>query len=235
MPGMVGYEGAFWVLAIFCIAAAIIVLGINIPKPVESDDPGRPLSEIVRLPKFIVAFVTAMLGFAVMNLLMTATPITMRVISFDDVEIADVIQWHIVGMFAPGFFTGFLMKRYGVVSIVLVGCVFFLLAILISLGGTDYIHFLVSLTLIGIGWNFAFTGGTILVTEVHTPSEQARVQGFNDFIIFTGLAITSLSSGIIYHFFGWMWLNIMALPFILGITLSALWLRSVRRQQQSAA
>jgi MFS family permease len=234
MEIFVPYEGAFWGLAIFCLLSALFVLGIDIPKVPISADPGRPLREIVKLPKFIVAFLTAMFGFAVMNLLMTATPINMRIIDFNDAQISEVIQWHVVGMFAPGFFTGYLMKRYGVVSIVLVGCVLFFIAIMVSLSGASYTHFLIALCLVGIGWNFAFTGGTILVTEVHTPAEQARVQGFNDFIIFTCLAFISLSSGVIFHFLGWVWLNIIALPAIVFIIMAALWLRAVRRREAAA-
>ena len=104
-----------------------------------------------------------------------------------------------------------------------------------AISGESFTHFLLALFLLGVGWNFTFTGGTLLVTEVHTPSERAKVQGMNDFILFTGLAMTSLLAGVIFHFFGWLWVNLVTVPFILIVLLSAIWLRSIRRKQQVAA
>jgi MFS family permease len=134
-------------------------------------------------------------------------------------------------MFAPGFFTGSFIQRFGVVRIIVVGSALLLCSVIVALMGTSFIHFFIALFLLGVGWNFAFTGGTILLTEVHTPSERAKVQGMNDFILFTGLAISALSAGIIYNFFGWMWVNIATLPLMLAILISAMWLRSIRKKQ----
>jgi len=230
------FEGTFWALGVFCFAAAVIVLGIDIPNLTEeeSQESGRPLSEIVVIPTFIVALVAALFGYAVMNLLMTATPVTMRVDVFADNNIARVIQWHVVGMFAPGFFTGHLIRKFGVVRIIVIGSALLLGSVMVALHGNNFINFFAALFFLGVGWNFAFTGGTVLLTEVHTPSERAKVQGMNDFILFTGLAISSLSAGMIYHFFGWMWVNLAATPLILTVLLSAIWLRSTRRKTHAA-
>lgn len=235
--GGIPFEGTFWALMVFCLLAAVIVLGIDIPKltRAEFDDSGRPLSQIVVIPTFIVALIAALFGYMAMSFLMTATPVTMRIEAFTDNDIVRVIQWHVVGMFAPGFFTGSLIQRFGVVRIIVLGSGLLLCSVIVALAGDSFAHFLAALFLLGLGWNFAFTGGTVLLTEVHTPSERAKVQGMNDFILFSGLAISSLSAGVIYHFFGWMWVNLATAPLILAVLLPAIWLRSVRRQERAAA
>ena len=232
--GELPFEGTFWALGFFCLLAAIIILGVEIPKlsKEEFSDSGRPLSEIMLNHTFLIALIAALFGYAVMNLLMTATPVTMRTDAFSDGNITRVIQWHVVGMFAPGFFTGSLIKRFGVVRIIVVGSIFLLISVLISLSGETFIHFFVTLFFIGVGWNFTFTGGTLLVTEAHSPSERAKVQGINDFILFTGLALSSLFAGVIYHFLGWMWINLATIPMILTVLLSAIWLRSIRKKNK---
>jgi MFS family permease len=235
--GLAPFEGTFWALCVFCVLAAIIVLGIDIPRLTKAEvaDGGRPLGQIVVIPTFVVALIAALFGYMVMNLLMTATPVTMRVEAFTDNNIARVIQWHVVGMFAPGFFTGSLIQKFGVVRIIVTGSALLLLSVIVSLAGDSFAYFFVALFLLGVGWNFAFTGGTVLLTEVHTPSERAKVQGMNDFILFTGLALSSLSAGMIYFYFGWMWVNLATAPLILTILVPAIWLRSVRRKEQAAA
>jgi MFS family permease len=181
---------------------------------------------------FIVALIAALFGYSVMNLLMTATPVTMRSETFTDNNITRVIQWHVVGMFAPGFFTGNLIKRFGVVRIIVVGSILLLISVCIALSGDSFIHFFITLFCVGVGWNFTFTGGTLLVTEVHSPSEQAKVQGINDFILFTGLALSSLFAGVIYHFMGWIWVNLATMPMIIAVLCSAIWLRSIRQKER---
>ena len=230
------FEGTFWALGVFCLLAAIIILGVDIPKlsKKEFTNTGRPLSQIIVHHTFIVALIAALFGYAVMNLLMTATPVTMRTETFTDNNIARVIQWHVVGMFAPGFFTGSLIRRFGVVRIIIVGSALLLGSVIIALSGNSFFHFFAALFFVGIGWNFTFTGGTLLITEVHSPSERAKVQGMNDFILFTGLAMSSLTAGVIYHFMGWMWVSLATSPMILAVLLSALWLRSIRRKEQAA-
>lgn len=235
--GGIPFEGTFWALCGFCILAAVIVLWIDIPKLTKAEfaDSGRPFLQIARVPTFFVALLAATFGYMVMTFLMTATPVTMRVDAFTDNNIARVIQWHVVGMFAPGFFTGSLINRFGVVRIIVLGSSLLLLSVIVALLGESLWHFFIALTLLGVGWNFAFTGGTVLLTEVHTPSERAKVQGMNDFILFSGLTVTSLSAGVVFFYFGWKWVNLAAAPMILAILLPAIWLRSVRRKEQAAA
>jgi MFS family permease len=171
-----------------------------------------------------------------MNFLMVVTPLTMdkiETVIFSHANIKLVIQWHVVGMFLPGFVTGHLINKFGVVRIIATGAAILLISVIIALNGLTFNHFLAALTLLGIGWNLTFTGGTILITEVHTSAERAKVQGTNDFLIFTGLAISSILGGSIYHFLGWNWVNYAMLPIILTILLSALWLRSVRSKEQA--
>ena len=236
----VPFQGAFWVLAAFNMLSGIIILYVNIPKLTqqEHEDTGRPLLKIVASPTFIVALISALLGYVVMNFLMVVTPLTMettetQIFSHENIKL--VIQWHVAGMFLPGFLTGHLIKKFGVVRIIATGAAILLISVLVALNGVTFNHFLVALALLGIGWNFTFTGGTILITEVHTSAERAKVQGTNDFLIFTGLAISSLMAGSVYHFLGWDWVNYAMLPIILTILLSALWLRFIRRKQQATA
>lgn len=235
--GWAPFEGTFWALFVFCLLAGVIVLAIDIPRLTKAEfaDSGRPLGQIVVAPTFIVALVAALFGYMVMNLLMTATPVTMRIEAFTDNNIVRVIQWHVVGMFAPGFFTGSLIQRFGVVRIIVLGSALLLGSVIVALAGDSFANFFIALFLLGMGWNFAFTGGTVLLTEVHTPPERAKVQGMNDLILFSGLAISSLSAGVIYHFFGWMWVNLATAPLILAILLPAIWLRSVRGKEESTA
>lgn len=231
------FVGTFWALMVFCLLAAAIVLGIDNPKTIKAEfaDSGRALRQIVVVPTFMVALIAALFGYMVMSFLMTATPVTMRIEAFTDNHVARVIQWHVVGMFAPGFFTGYLIQRTGVVRIIVLGSALLLISVIIALAGDSFAHFFIAMVVLGVGWNFTFTGGTVLLTEVHTPSERAKVQGMNDFILFSGLAISSLTTGMIYHFFGWVWVNLATAPLILTILLTAIWLRSVRRKEQTGA
>ena len=231
--GSTEFAGTFVALALFTLATGIIVIGIDIPRLTREEytDKGRPLGEILLQPVAIVAVISATLGYVIMNLLMTATPLAMLVGEghvFNDTKF--VIEWHAVGMFAPGFFTGSLINRFSVLNVIIVGAILQAASVAIALIGSSVPHFWVSLFLLGIGWNFVFTGGTKLLTEVHTPSERAKVQGMNDFIVFTGMAIASLCAGTVYHFLGWQWVNFAALPMIVIILIAVMWLKILQRQ-----
>ncbi len=234
------FQGTFWVLSLFFGTTGILILFASFPdvSAAKYQDTGRPLPQIMKSPTFIVALIAGLFGYVVMNFLMVVTPVTMETIKtvmFSHENIKLVIQWHVAGMFLPGFFTGHLIKKFGVVRVIAAGAAILLASVLVALHGLTFEHFLVSLILLGVGWNFTFTGGTILVTEVHTPAERAKVQGTNDFLLFTGLACSSLMAGTVYHHFGWDWVNYAMLPIILTILLSALWLRAVRRRAQRNA
>lgn len=234
--GSAEFLGSFGALMLFTLLSGFVILGIDIPKLTqqEYDDKGRPLGEIMKQPVFIVALIAAAFGYAVMNLLMTATPVSMKMGHFPTESTALVVQWHVVGMFAPGFFTGNLIKRFGALRIILVGTVMFAGSIAVALSGQALFHYWTALALLGIGWNFCFTGGSVLVTQVHTPSERAKVQGTNDFIVFTIMAFSSLFSGTIFHFLGWTWVNYATLPMIVIIFLSVTWLLFRQRAERRA-
>jgi MFS family permease len=213
------------------LAATIVVTFIDLPKPVEqkTDVPARPISVVVRQPTFLVAVIVAAIGFGVMNLAMTATPIAMAHHHHTMTETAFVIQWHVLGMFLPSFFTGSLIARFGAPKIMLTGVALLLAHVTIALSGVEFLHFASALVLLGVGWNFTFLGGTTLVTETYRPSEKAWTQGIFDFTVFTTVVISSFASGALLHLFGWTGVNLLALPllFAAGVALLAylVWVR----------
>ena len=186
----------------------------------------RPLSHIASQPKFIVALICAMLGYGVMSLVMTATPLAMHhhAHSFDDT--AFVIQWHVLGMFVPSFFTGHLIRRFGIVRILFAGALFGIACVVVNLNGTSYWHFWVALVLLGISWNFLFIGGTTLLTETYRPEERAKTQAANDFLVYTTITISSLSAGALQHHLGWQAVNMGVIPLLVIILASIVWLSS---------
>jgi len=189
----------------------------------------------MRQPVFIVATLCATVGQAVMNLLMTSTPLAMLHSHHQFSATALVIEWHIFFMFAPGFFTGSIVKRFGPVPVISVGIAIQALCVAIALSGAAVIHFWAAMALLGLGWNFAFTGATTLLTEAHTPAERAKTQAATNFIIFSVVALGSLSSGWLMHAVGWTWVNLGALPLLVLSLLAALWLARRRAVAATAA
>jgi MFS family permease len=193
---------------------------------------GRPLSEIVRQPVFIVAALCSALGYGVMNLLMASTPIAMDQCGLPFSDTALVLEWHVIGMFAPGFFTGQLIKRFGVLPIMAVGVALNALCIAVALTGTDLHRFLIALLLLGVGWNFLFTGATTLSLQAYAPAEKDRAQGALNFCVFATLALTSFASGLLVTTQGWAWLNLGSL---LPVALTAAALVWMWRRPHAAA
>ena len=192
----------------------------------------RPLLEIIKQPVFLVASISAATGYGLMVLLMTATPLAMTEVHHQFSDIAFVIQWHVLGMFVPSFFTGHLINRFGAVSIIISGIMLILLCVVINLMGSDLWLFWSALLLLGVGWNFLFTGGTSLLTESYRPQEAARVQGVNDFIVFSTSAIFALSAGILHHQLGWVVINYAVTPLLLFcLLMQVFWVLSRRTQQ----
>ncbi|MEX2649533.1 MAG: MFS transporter [Alphaproteobacteria bacterium] len=190
---------------------------------------GRSLAAIVRRPAAIVALLAGMIGYGVMSFLMTATPLAMTHHDHAVTAWTIVIEAHVLAMFAPSFVTGNLIRRFGVLNTLLVGSLLLLGAVVVDLVGLGFWNFLAGLALLGVGWNFLFVGGTTLLTEAYRPEERAKVQGFNDFMIFGTVALASLSSGALHDRFGWLAVNLGVLPLI-GLTLLAtLWLMARRR------
>ena len=234
----VTYAGTYLSLVAFALVAMTIQSRLKLPPlATESHDtPARPLREIARQPKFIVAVMSAALGYGVMNLLMVATPLAMNFCGHPFKEGVFVLEWHVVGMFAPSFFTGDLIKRYGVMKIIITGTLLNFAAIAIALSGTEVSHFWFALVTLGIGWNFMFIGGTTLLTETYHAHEKSRVQGFNDMLVFATMAVSSSSAGVLVNAKGWETVNYTAIPFIAIALCAALWLvfRATARRSESA-
>jgi MFS family permease len=226
------FAGAYLALA----AVAVLAMGLMafvrfpaVPAAQKSSAGGRPLREIVRQPLFFVAAVGAALGYGVMNLLMAATPLAMQVCGFPFDDAALVLQWHVIGMFAPGFFTGHLIKRFGTLTIMGVGVLLNALCIAIALTGVDLHQFLVALFLLGVGWNFLFTGSTTLALQAYRPEEKDRAQAAINFSVFAVMALTSFASGALVTTQGWQLLNLGSLLPVALTGAALLWL-ALRRQ-----
>ncbi|TDQ38823.1 MFS transporter [Tepidicella xavieri] len=189
----------------------------------------------MRQPVFIVATLGAALGYGVMNLLMAATPLAMQVCGLPFSDAALVLEWHVIGMFAPGFFTGHLIKRFGVLPIMGVGVLLNAACIGIALSGQDLHQFLIALFLLGVGWNFLFTGSTTLAMEAYRPEEKDKAQAAINFWVFATMALTSFASGALVTTQGWAWLNMGSLVPVGLLGVSLLWLAAKRRAQAGAA
>ena len=228
----VPFAGAYLALAAVALLAMALLAFIRFPPPPaqKAASGGRPLKEIMRQPVFIVAAAAGALGFGVMNLLMAATPIAMQVCGLPFSDAALVLEWHVIGMFAPGFFTGHLIKRFGTLPIMAAGLALNVLCVLIALSGVELHQFLVALFLLGVGWNFLFTGSTTLALTAYLPEEKDKAQGALNFCVFAVLALSSLASGVLVTTQGWTLLNLGSL-LPLGVTGAALvWLALQRRR-----
>ena len=233
----VPFLGSFVLLAGWALAALAVQSLVHVPPPTleERSGGGRPLAAIVRQPVFIVAAACGALSYGLMNLLMVATPLAMSFCSHPYAQAALVIQWHVVGMYGPGFVTGHLITRFGVLRIITAGIALMASCVAVAIAGDTVAHFLVALVLVGIGWNFMYTGGTTLLTEAYAPAERAKTQGANDFVIFTTMGVSSFASGALVSSAGWERMNLGALP-VLAIALCAvLWLAFLRRTTRIAA
>lgn len=225
------YLGAYLSLIGFLVLVVGVVQLLEIPSLTGEDRkaPARPLKEIVVQPVFIVAATGAAIGYGVMNLLMTATPLAMRLCGHPYSAAATVIGAHVVGMFGPSFFTGTLIRRFGVLQVMAAGALLLYAVVAIALSGISVPHFWLALVLLGIGWNFLYIGGTTLLTDACSPAERAKTQGANDSIIFLTMMVTSFGSGVLIDAKGWEVLNWLALPFITVAAAAVLWLLARRR------
>jgi MFS family permease len=220
---------------ILVVLALLRFLDIPAPKPVESAERARPLRAIAAQPAFLVAVLASALGYGIMNLLMTATPLAMGMCGHPYGAATTVISAHVIGMFAPSFVTGDLIRRFGVLVVMMCGVAINLVCIGIALAGVEVAHFWWSLLLLGVGWNFLFIGATTLLTETYRPGEQAKAQGVNDFLIFVTMAVSSLASGMILQRDGWQTLNHAAIPFVLLMGAGLVWLALQRRRGVATA
>ncbi|PMO70409.1 MFS transporter [Vibrio splendidus] len=215
------YIGAFASLIGLNILALLILQTIQFPKvSFNSQAPkADPLGVIVKAPNFIGAVFAAMVAYAVMNILMTATPLAMIGCGFDFTKAAGVIEWHVLGMFVPAFFTGSLIERFGSRMMILAGGILFVVCIAINIHGESIWHFRAALVVLGVGWNFMFIAATGLFSQSYQSQNKAKAQAFNEFIVFGCVTITAMLSGWLESTAGWQNLNIYVLPFVLAVIL----------------
>lgn len=230
------FAGCYAAIAVLATVTAVLIQTAALKKPArqvfDAESQARPLKDIVSQPIFIVAAVSAMVGYGVMILVMSATPLSMVDCGFAFDDAAFVIQWHALAMFAPSFFTGALIKSFGALRIISVGVALNVVCMISNLSGVELMNFWLGLTALGLGWNFMFIGGTALLTESYRPSEQEKAQGANDFLVFATISVATFSSGALQNGLGWTAVNIaMVLPLLIAAT-ALLWLS---RQQKHHA
>jgi predicted MFS family arabinose efflux permease len=233
----VPYAGAYLAMIVLNVLGAIGLWFLDIPRPkrpASAADTGRPLALIARQPVFVIAVLSGMVGFASMSLVMTSTPLAMVGHGFTPDHAADVVRWHIVAMFAPSFFTGSVIVRFGRLPVIAVGLVLLGACGAIALAGVDLQHFYLALVALGIGWNFSFIGATSLLGTTHTPAEQAKVQGLNDFLVLSFVAVGSFGSGALLDAFGWNAVQYAMAPTLLVALAGVAWLALSRRAASTA-
>ncbi len=211
------FLGSYLVVAGLGLAAAAVLLLLDIPKlrKEEIREPGRPLQRIMRQPVFLVSVLVGATGYGVTILMMTATPLAMAAYRHGLGHTAFVIQWHTVAMFAPAFFTGSLIRRFGVLNVMLCGTALLAGCVVAALAGADLLQFWLGLAALGLGWNFTFIGASTLLTEAHLPAERAKVQAANDFLVFGSVATASLLAGVLLDYLDWQAVNYFAVPLLL--------------------
>ena len=227
------FAGSFLFMIGTGLVAAVILLFLSIPNltKAQREGPQRPLREIIKQPVFITAAISATVAQTVMNFLMTATPVAMISQSGHSFgSVALVISWHTVSMYLPGFFTGSLVKRFGEIPMITTGLALQAACIGVALSGIEVFNFWLAMALLGVGWNFSYTAATSLMTTAYTPSERAKTQGMMNQIIYTVVAIGSLSSGALIHFFGWNTVNVGAMPLLVAAAGVTIWFATVKRK-----
>lgn len=223
------FAGSFAAIIGLYVLSLLVLSFLKLPAVVTVDQTttktGRRLRQIVRQPKYIVAVICGMFGYGVMALVMTATPLAMHIHAYPFADTSFVIQWHVLGMYVPSFFTGHLIHRFGSIRIMLLGALAGLACVAINLTGTSVTHFWFALTLLGISWNFLFIGATTLLTETYEREETFKAQAVNEFIVFSTVAASSLSAGALQHLLGWQAVNLGAIMPLILIMASLIWLR----------
>lgn len=226
------FVGSFYGLAgLYCIALLLTTF-LPLPKAAASkkEVQVRSYQELFQQPLLLAAVISAAVGYAIMVLIMTATPLAMQNDGFVFKDVAMVIQWHVLGMFAPSFFTGNFIQRFGSRNIILAGCLLLIISPLINMAGVSYWHYMAGLVLLGVGWNFTFIGATHLLSFTYRPEEQGKVQGINEFIVFSASALGSLLAGQGVVLLGWTLLNALSIPIVLVIA-ALIWRTQMNTQQ----
>ncbi len=226
------FAGSFAAAALIYLVFGAIMLAVQFPPPAKAPATAAraSLRQIIVRPCFVIAVVCGALGYAVMSLVMTATPLAMAHQHHAFGDTAFVIQWHVLGMFAPSFFTGYLIRRFGLSNILLAGALLGLATVVINLQGQTVTHFWFALMALGVSWNFLFIGATTLLTESYSTTEKNRAQGFNDFLVFSAVTIAALSAGALQNRFGWRMVNLGVLPLLFLILCAVIWLKTLDRK-----
>ena len=222
------FAGSYLSMFVLYVASALILGFIRFPDATDAAEksaPPRPLSTVARQPPYLVALLASVVAYGSMNLVMAATPLAMQARGFSPEQISFVISCHVLGMFAPAFITGHLIRWFGVLNVMLWGALLLAACVAINLHGETTANFWISLTLLGIGWNFLFTGGTTLLTTTYRPAEKSRAQGLNDFIVYTVISFTAVGSGGFHAWFGWQAINVGVTPFLVIAAALVAWLR----------
>jgi MFS family permease len=224
---------SFVAQAVVAVVAMVVLSGVDAPKPPPSDlHGGRPLFMIARQPRFIAAALCGVISYPMMNLVMTSAPLAMKMCGLSVSDSNFGIQWHIVAMYGPSFFTGSLIARFGAPKIVALGLALEAVAAGIGLSGITAMHFWATLVVLGVGWNFSFVGASALVLETHRPQERNKVQAFNDFLVFGTMALGSFSSGQLLANYGWSAVNLVVFPpVLLGLAVLTLGSFAKRRRR----
>ncbi|KMO27927.1 MFS transporter [Methylobacterium tarhaniae] len=228
------FAATFLAQAAVAALSAVVLMGVRLPGPTKAEiSGGRPLGEIARQPRFVTAVICGVVSYLLMNFLMTAAPLAMHLCGFtqDDANLG--LQWHVIAMYAPSFFTGRLIARFGAPAIVAAGLSLTAVAAIVGLSGLDLAHFWAFLVLLGLGWNFGFVGASAMVLECHRPEERTRVQSLNDFVVFGTMALGSFSSGGLLAHYGWdvvLWVSFGPL----AVAVAALSLAAALRPARAA-
>lgn len=211
------FAGSYVAVSIIALVALVTITFLKLPKPTKEESHGvsRSWSELLKQPQLIVAMAAATLSYGMMNLMMTAAPVAMVGCGYNQMDASWVIQWHVLAMFVPSFFTGHLIKQFGAEKIAGCGMLLLITAALTGLSGIAFGHFAVALILLGLGWNFGFIGATTMLTATYGPAERGKVQGANDFMMSTVVAIASFSSGKILAIAGWNFVSMSVFPMAL--------------------
>lgn len=232
-PHLVGdtaFVGGYVTVIVLGCVSFLVILLVRVPKvdPTHIEGPARPLREIIRDPTYAIAVVCGAVAYTTMALVMTATPLAMKANGLPFQDTVLVIQWHILGMYGPAFFTGHIIRKFGVLRVMQTGAVLSALCAVVNLSGDSTGYVWLGLFVIGVGWNFLFTGATTLLTETYSEAEKSRAQGFNHLALFSGVAFAALLSGTMHFYLGWAMLNATMLVPPVVATVLIFWLRGYR-------
>ena len=223
------FAGSYAAAAVLAILSMVVIAFAHLPKPshLEVGGPQRSWPELLQQPRLLLAMISAMTSYAMMTLMMTAAPVAMAFCGFDQHASSWVIQWHVLAMFVPSFFTGLVIKRYGVVNITMLGMMILITSGVAGVLGISFAHYAVALVLLGLGWNFGFIGGTTMLTECYTPAERAKVQGANNFGVSALMAVASFGSGQLLNGLGWSSIDVMVIA-VAALMMATLFIRRTK-------